>query len=221
MKEIVIFDFCETLVNFQTADAYVDFVKESLNTPKLIKRDKIITKLRNTRIFSYLDFFSNGRFSIQKRLKLYILKGIKQEELEKLALQYYETKIKPNLIGKTIELMESYMASGKQVWIVSGGYGMYLKYFCHEFHVNKWISSNIKIKKGYATGSILGKDCMNKNKVYLLKQNLRHIGASKIIASYSDSKSDIPILSIADNAFVISHTHQKWVENVGFNEIFI
>ena len=41
----------------------------------------------------------------------------------------------------------------------------------------------------------------------------------EIIASYSDSISDIPILNIAQNAYVVSQKHQSWVNNYNYKEI--
>ena len=34
MKKIALFDFCETIANFQTADAFVDFVRFNENKKK-------------------------------------------------------------------------------------------------------------------------------------------------------------------------------------------
>lgn len=217
MKQIVIFDFCETLVNFQTADAFVDFVREKLNNPELYAREKKSDKLRKSKFISYLNILSLGKLSILKRIKLAQLKGIEMSKLEDIALQFYQERVKPQLIKKTIELLLQYKAEGMEIWLVSGGYGIYLKHFAQEYAVDHLISSNINYKEGKATGSLLGSDCMNNQKVRLFKKKISEITDDyEVVASFSDSKSDIPILRIAKEGYVVAKSKEDWIKKNNF-----
>lgn len=219
-RNIVIFDFCETLVNFQTADAFVNYVRDKLNNELIDKRECINQKLRKYKILFYLERMTRYKLSLLKRIKLYQLRGVSKDVLEELSMLYYQELIKPNLINKTNEILKKYIQDGFEVWIVSGGYGIYLRHYVEEFNVSKLISSNIEIKENKCTGFLDGLDCMNKNKVIL---TMKEIGESKvnILASYSDSITDIPILSLARHPFVISKTKQKWAFDNNFREIVI
>lgn len=218
-RRIVIFDFCETLVDFQTADAYVDYVRECLKYPSIIRREKINLLFRKWKISQLAEKLTSYNYSIEKKLKLWQLKRIDRQLLEKLAFDYYQNIIKPHLIEKTLILMQKHLQQGDYVFIVSGGYGIYLRFFAEEYKVSRLISSNIEFNKEMCTGRMSGLDCMNNHKVELLKGILVQMDDVEIVASYSDSISDIPILRVAKEGYVISRHHQDWGEKNGFKEI--
>lgn len=219
-EQMVIFDFCETLVNFQTADAYIDYCRNQLKISGMNHKEFIRMILNKTKILSIIGKLTRNKYSINKKLKLWQLKGIEESILNELSFKYYIDKIKPNLIEKTCSILNKYIQDNNVVWIVSGGYGIYLKHFVKEFGVSNIISSNIQFKNGHATGKLDGIDCMHDNKVKLLINQLSNKNNYSIIASYSDSISDIPILSIAEKAYIISYKiHKEWIDKYKFNEI--
>lgn len=221
-NRIAVFDFCETLVNFQTADAFVDFVRESLKMDCINRKEKIDSIIRKYKLLYplfILQLIFHQTWSISKRLKLWQLKGIPQKVISDLSVKYYKEIIKPNLIRETVTILNKHIADGYDVWLVSGGYGIYLRHFAKEYGIKHLISSNIGFKNGYCTGKIDGIDCMNTNKVKLLRKRFSGELNGNVIVSYSDSITDIPILRIAIEPVVISKTHQKWVEENGFSEI--
>lgn len=219
-NRIVLFDFCETLCDFQTADSFVDFVRQDINniSPNLL--EKLNLFVRKIRVLSYIDSHTRYKYSLNKRMKLYQLKGLSHELLDKLSLKYYEKRIRPHIIEKILDRMRNHQEMGDDVWIVSGGYGIYLRHFATEFGINNIISSNIAFdKNGVCKGRLDGIDCMGFNKITMLNNKLKKLDDYILIASYSDSVSDIPILSVAKYAYVVSKEHQKWVETYKFNEI--
>ena len=219
-KHIVLFDFCETLVNFQTADAFIDYCRNQLNLSNMYYKELLRKILIKSRILYFLERITNKKYNIIKTSKLWQLKGLKESSLNELSQRYYNEVIKPNLIEKTCSILKKHIDKGDVVWIVSGGYGIYLKYFAEEYGIDNVISSNIEIFKGYATGKLNGIDCMCENKIKLLNNELKNNKDYSIIASYSDSITDIPILSVAENAYVISkYEHKTWIEKFRFNEI--
>lgn len=218
-KDIVIFDFCETLCNFQTADAFVDYVRGKIGSTKIQKRENLNLFLRKTRIASIAELLTSHKLSILKRLKLWQLTGVQEQVVKELAFGYYQEVVRPNLIGITLDILKEYQDKGCLVYLISGGYEQYLRYFVKEFKIDNLISSKIAFSDGYCTGKLEGIDCVCDNKVKLLKAELGK-RQNRIIASFSDSKSDIPILSIANQPFIVSRKHQLWAERETFNEIF-
>ena len=219
MQKIVIFDFCETLVDFQTADAFVDYALSHLDKPSLRYRRSVNNLLCQLRILDIAEILTHWKKSLHKRNKLWILKGIKMSDLEKIALQYYESQIKKHFIQTTLTIMKKHQERGEKIWIVSGGYDIYLKHFVKDFGVEKLISSKISSTNGICDGKMEGLDCLCENKIILLKNIISKEASIEIIASYSDSISDIPILNIAQNAYVVSRKHQSWVNNYNYKEI--
>ncbi len=218
-KDIVIFDFCETLCNFQTADAFVDYVRTKIGSSAIQRREDLNLFLRKTRIASIAELLTLHKLSILKRLKLWQLEGVQEQTIKECALGYYKDVVRPNLIERTLQILKEYQDNGCLVYLISGGYEQYLRYFVIEFNIDFLISSKIAFSDGYCIGKLEGVDCVCDNKVKLLRAQLGK-KQNRIIASYSDSKSDIPILRVAERPFVVSKYHQSWAERDKFSEIF-
>ncbi len=218
MEKIVFFDFCETLVSFQTADKFVDFCR-------IQKKKKSAIFLERIRIF--LVWFYVFRFlskilpenNFHKQFKLFQLKGHSIIELEELAKSFYEIDIKPNLISCIVNEMVAKKLQNYKIVIVSGGYSIYLKYFCLDYDVDLLIATEINFSSNVCNGRINGLDCLNENKITKIK---REIDINKYIDSiaYSDSITDLPLFSFVKTGIVVSHkTSQHWSQNLGFKEI--
>jgi len=79
--------------------------------------------------------------------------------------------------------------------IVTASYELWIKKFCDKLGVRYLIGTKID-SRGY----IIGKNCKGEEKVLRIKYSL----PSAIIKNaYSDSSSDIPMLKLAQNAFVV------------------
>lgn len=213
-----LFDFCETLVNIQTANAFVKYVR--------IKHPTLWASLLN----AFYVFLVRVRFwnftyrlfpkqSIDKRFYLLQLKGISLDILEKVAFDFYNEIIKSHFIDKVLDELKSRQKNGYKIAIISGGYDLYLKYFCHEYKVDNLICSNIGFDYyKRCLGAIEGKDCMYDEKVIKIL-NTPKINLVNSIA-YSDSITDLPFLNLATEAVVISHLQsQSWVRKYNFKEI--
>jgi len=216
-KKIIIFDFCETLVDFQTADAFVEYVCMHSDYYPIRLRMCINRILNKARILDVLEILTKWKKSYHKKACLWQIKGLSKRELEDLSLGYYEEKVRPHLIDKTNAILRDYLSQNVPVWIVSGGYDIYLQHFAREFGIGRIISSRLKFREGVFTGFLDGLDCLHENKVRLLNQYLTK--DVNILASYSDSITDIPILRIAEKSYVISRKHQEWINKYKFNEI--
>lgn len=216
-ESIAFFDFCETLVDFQTADAYVDFVREETHNRRMRVLNIVqlfLIRIKLIRVLAKL--FPNN--SINKRLKLFQLKGFKDSELETLANRYYKERIKPHIIHILIKELELLKSRGFSVGLVSGGYSIYLKFFVEEYSLDFCISSRIAFNNGSCTGKLEGVDCLRANKITLIEKEFEH--KIKDSVAFSDSKSDLPLLLYARNGFVVSHNHhQEWVEKYDLKEI--
>lgn len=150
-----------------------------------------------------LERFSKGIIK-RKEIELWPLKGYKQEVLEEAAQRFYQEVIKPNLIPEVMKEYHRYQEEGYRVVLISGGFGIYLRYFAEEHGIDKndVITSNVQIKRGKATGKLEGLDCMCENKVKLLEQRFDRSRIYSI--AYSDSSSDVPLLNWVNKGVVVA-----------------
>src|SRR6476620_266248 len=167
--QLVIFDFCETLVNFQSADRFVDFVIEKDNYHRynwLAKLGKLLAKTRFLAVTN--KFFPE--FNASKRLKLLQVKGISRETVQRYAEAFYSGQIMPNIIKPIYELFEQHIKNGDYILVISGGYAPYIKLFSEKHNIKGYFATEMASSNEKLTGTFLGKDCLYGQKVILLEE---------------------------------------------------
>lgn len=222
MKKISLFDFCQTLCDFETADPFVDYVKEHVElTQRMLVISRMMSIFNRIGVNYVFDVIGHiFHYSINKKLLLLELKGLEKETIDKLALDYYKCKIKPHLIPEMISILKTEKNSGNEIAIVSASYYPFLRIFCADFNVDYLVTNEFSYNEDNVfEGKICDKDCIYKNKVSRLRTVLKD-KSYIVVSSYGDSMSDAPILSIAEQGFVVSHKyHKPWVEKTSFKEI--
>lgn len=219
-SKIALFDFCETIVDFQTADRFVDFAVHRLR-PRLLKLySYILAFLQKIGIISFLSKRWFPQASINKRLVLFQLRGVSEIFLNKCAKDYYEQELRPHFINKVVGELLSKQNEGYRIILLSGGYDIYLKYFAKDFDIaeNDIISTRIKFYEGHCRGTFDGPDCLGNNKVLLLEKRFERENVYSI--AYSDSKSDLPMLNWADKGVIVRRENTpSWDTKKLFSEI--
>ncbi len=215
---IALFDFCETLVNFQTADEYVFFVVQNTQNADVQRKYQFYKLLRKTKLIKIMDlFWLKG--SLNKRWILSLCKGLPETEMESLAKKYYENRLKPAFIKETIEELKHLKSLDYKIYIVSGGYDIYLKYFADDFGVDEVISTEIKFENGMCQGKFANEDCLKKQKIcYLNAKEIRK--EADYVVAYSDSITDMPMLKWADKGVVVSKDKSRaWAKKAAMEEL--
>ncbi len=198
-EKIALFDFCETIVSFQSADRYVKFVVENYATPVVRFRHRLYVLQDKLHLLRRLNKYCNTHF-VTKELLLKQLKGVKFEVMDLAAQEYYNKVIRPNLISVTITELKRLQKEGYRIVIVSAGYDIYIKYFAKEFgikaddvHANQLLFKDQKFCGKYE------KDCIGDVKVEILNVNFRNEDVYAV--AYTDSESDLPMLNWADEGY--------------------
>lgn len=222
MKKIAFFDFCETLVNFQTADAFVEYVVKMNGSGYMRFLEIFIILLRKVRVIAIFNK-SFPNMAIEKKIKLLQIRGFAYDKLDNLAELFYKEMIKPNLIKPMIEEMVRLMKQDFEVCLVSAGYSIYLKYFAEEYRIKYVLATEIAFDRSgnRCLGTIVGKDCSRLEKVKRIMANFdfKSINFKESI-SYSDSFTDLPLLKLTGRGVVVSRElSQHWIYQYQFKEI--
>lgn len=218
LEKWALFDFCETVANFQTANAYVDFVCAKKSNFRIYILSVLFRALNKFKVFRLCDALSGKDLYLLKRFKLYLLKGLNENELEEFAREYYEKSIKHNFITPLVDRLNDLKNRGYKILVVSGGYSIYIHYFVKDYNLDGYIANEIKFIDGKCAGILEGVNCMNENKPMLL--DLFFKDKPLYTEAYSDSITDIPFLKWANRGIVISrYQSQTWSKQNGFEEI--
>jgi hypothetical protein len=214
-NQIHIFDFCETLVNKQTADDFVNFVLEHKETPNFYLRRSFLWLIDILSRFKFFIILNKifGENSFEKVLRLFSLKSLDKEYLIGLGLKY-SNYLKNHLNNNVWNLFEK-MEINKRI-VCSGGYDIYLKCFFSGNEIDRLICSEFEFKNNRFTGFWEGKDCMRDEKV----KRLEKLGLKKeqiVITVYTDSSSDLPLLKYADKGIVVGKSQKpSWANRFEF-----
>ena len=218
--KIAIFDFCGTIVDFQSADAFVEYVVAKQPSKRSVRIEKIRRFLYKTRI---MTIFGLLKISLNKKMIALKLKNISADKVEKLARDYYEEVIKKHYISYTLECLERCKSENMHIILISAGYKQYLDYVAKDLFFDYLISTRLIRTKNVMNGKI-SKDVIGKRKKVLLYKYLNSKfghGNYQIEFSISDAKSDFPVLMISKEAIVMSKmSKQKWVP-ASFKEVII
>jgi HAD superfamily hydrolase (TIGR01490 family) len=209
-EKLVLFDFCDTIVGFQTANQYVRYVVKNHSMKSIKIRHVVYIFLLKLRIIKLLEFLCPEK-NVQKRILLWQLKNIRKDVLDNAAREFYTHSIKKSLISKTINELHKYISEGVTIAIVSGGYDIYIKYFAQDFGIKleNVLANKLVFKDNIFTGTF-DIDCMGNTKVQLLDRQFRKEDFH--IIAYSDSESDLPMLTWAHEGYVICKT-PTWIQS--------
>ena len=209
---LAIFDFCETLVDFQTLVRFLDIVATQNPCPKPKKPNRLKRFLhrlaRNFYEHTKFPFFE--KYILKKlplpRVHFKALRGLDLQVAERLAKDYATNELLNHTNQKVIDRLQWHKAQGHTIAIVSGGMEIYIKYFADFFEIPRKniIAIELESQNGILTGNMDGIHTMEHRKLYKLVQR---IDLSKFDLSksyfYSDCPSDIPLLSFVGNPVVI------------------
>lgn len=205
--KLAIFDFCETLANFQTADAFVEYAEKSYYGKNVPIRNVLIKIVCRSRVFNVIDKLFGS--SINKEVVLKRIKGLEYDVIDRLAHDYYKSIVRPNLINETIEKLEEYVQDGVRAVLISGGYDIYLRYFAKEYGIQfeDVYSTRIQFRNNILTGYFEGKDCVGLEKVKILNAHYQTFQTCSI--AFSDSASDKPMLMWANTQVLVLRNDRK------------
>ena len=213
MKRLAVFDFCDTLVSFQTADEFTFFVGKRKN----------FLKYYPLRIIHYaLSKFPmiTNRLSF-KKFYLWQLKGISSNEMNILAEAYFEEKIYPNLNLNILKKLQDHIKNQDKVLIISGGYTVYLKAFADFYGKIEIIATDLSTINKIYTGTIDGDDCLGIEKLKKLsnKFNLSDYDLENS-SGYTDSLMDLPLISLFGSKFLVDIGQRNdWAKTLGWKII--
>ncbi|MBZ7948771.1 HAD-IB family hydrolase [Campylobacter molothri] len=206
MKEKIfaLFDFCETITNFQTLEKFLPLVgqKNPFYTYEnnLARREKYnLAGLTYPRYEALID--------------------CPVDIVKKTAKEFLYSHIIKNINKNVINRLFWHQDQGHTIVIISGGFEIYIREFAKIYNIDNIVAIDLEIDNNHFTGNIDGVHTMQERKLYKLANifNIKEYDLKKSYA-YSDCVSDIPLLSFVGNPFVIECNKDiRWAKLLNFN----
>ena len=200
--KIALFDFCETLVNYQTADYFVEYV---------------LKKYKRNGFYSFImaikpaNRYLAKNWMIRKHIHLYQMKGLGQKEIDAAANEFFLKYIEPNQFNSMVELIEEYQKNGYKTYIVSGGYEPYIRYYAEKHNMDGIVANEFSYKETSDkkfSGKLTREDCMGAEKVNRLNEMFAGVSIEDSIG-FSDSLSDLPMLNWCNKKVLVSKYKER------------
>lgn len=216
-SKVVLFDFCGTLIRFQTADRYVRFCLDHMSSVRSRWRCLLLNCMDKIKFFKLINRLMPVN-NLRKRMVLWQIEGMPLEYLDRMAELYLTEELLPNMVQPVVKLMQQHISDGDAVWIVSGGYDIYISKFAKHFGVPHVMATRIGFRNAICTGKMDGPDCMRENKCFYWAQS--GVKDDADVTFYTDSVSDLPLLKKVRHGVIVSHgKSQLWAKENNYKEI--
>ncbi|RME43430.1 MAG: HAD-IB family hydrolase [Deltaproteobacteria bacterium] len=132
--------------------------------------------------------------------------GITEDRLVELASEAYRRVMRPRIYPGARELIEQSRRAGHEIVLVSGALDILLEHLAGDLGgVDGWIANRLEIHEGRATGKLLRPVVAGPTKARLIAEHARaHGHALDACFAYSDSYSDVPMLSVVGNPAAVN-----------------
>ncbi len=224
LKILALFDFCETLVDFQSAARYLELVANYRGCNKNHSLHyRIYTKLKYkiTKRLNKILPTSWCNAVIKKPVTFEVLRDFRKEEAELIAQNFFKNELLMHLNHHIIERIHYHQNLGHTIAIVSGGFEIYIRLFAKYFDIPYVVAVSLESNGEYLSGNMSGIHTMEYRKLYKLAQtlNLSEYDLQQSYA-YSDCPSDIPLLALVGNGMVVECGKDiEWAKILGFSLI--
>lgn len=184
MNKLALFDVDGTLYKGNSTFDFIQYVNRNNEKYSFFKKRykylRVYNKILNT-LFHY-DWY--------KLESAKFLTGYSQDELEKLANQFYNDVLVKNKIKPVLELLQFYRQNQYQIVLVTATFDPIAKVIAKKLDANDYICTNLIYQNNICIGKY-EKDILN-HKLAMIGEKYNLTNSESVF--YSDNKQDIPLL---------------------------
>ena len=132
-------------------------------------------------------------------------KGMTEDRMAVLSEEVFDAIVKPRIFRGAQDLINQCKVSGKRVVLITGSLDWTIQYLSEYLGADHFIANRLEMKDGKATGKLLRPVVAGPEKAGLMVDDAREVGHDLAECSaYSDSYSDVPMLSIVGHPACIN-----------------
>ena len=120
--------------------------------------------------------------------------------VDQLGIEFAKQRMPDMLSAEMIEKLRWHKEQGHTIYVVSASLEPYMKPFCHTLEV-ELICTELEVHGTRYTGRYLDGDCTGQNKVNFIEEQIS-LSDFESIYAYGDSVEDLPMLAVADHAYM-------------------
>lgn len=189
---LAIFDLDNTLIKGDSDHAWGEF---------LVERQLVDVDYYARRNHAFYADYLRGALDIQAYLNfcLQILSQHPKQQLLRWRAEFIQEKIKPLLLPKAEQLINSHRAAGDILLIITATNRFVTEPIAELLNIEHLLASEVEEQNGAYTGRPTGTPCYQEGKIQRLEDWLKNQGFSPRHSTfYSDSHNDLPLLKQVD-----------------------
>ncbi|HEU4768491.1 MAG TPA: HAD family phosphatase [Pyrinomonadaceae bacterium] len=200
MKAAAFYDLEGTLVSTNLVHTLGFYAR---NQPDLLRSvKKSAATLLSVPLFAVSDQYSRKVFN-DLYFKRY--KGQSEDRLRYFAQELFEDVIKPAVFPGTYELIEKSRKLGLRQVVITGALDLSVKPLMEHLGITEYVTNRLEFVNGVATGRLLPPVMAAATKASWIRTYTEREGISLSDSyAYTDSMSDLPMLSIVGHPAVIN-----------------
>ena len=132
-------------------------------------------------------------------------KGASRTQIDQHARLFVKHLMATGLRPAALSTLQTHIQNGDLVVLLSASFDFYVPYIAQQLKIHETICTQAEWRDDCLTGRLASPNCHGQRKVELLAALQQRHQGRKVIA-YADNISDIPLLLLADDGFLISHS---------------
>lgn len=196
MKKVLLLDIDYTVIN---TDSMIDFILYSLKTKPI----KTLIKLPYIVMMLALHAVKIVSLNKAKEAIFYPIVDYSEKELEK----FYTSTLEPKINKSMKDVIEKSKSENTFIFMITASPYAYMKYFKTYGYANEVIGTELENKNNKYINKIIGNNCKGKEKIVRIDELLSKLDIEidyENSQAYSDSKSDLPMLSLVKTGYLVN-----------------
>ena len=163
---------------------------------------KSVGTLAKLPLFGVTDLYSRNVFN---EFFFQSYKGESEDRLRYFSEELFEEVLKPAIYSGTRELIAQSKKIGQKQIVITGALDFTIDRLCNYLEIDEFVSNRLEFVNGHATGRILPPIMASATKAKWMREyaERENINLSESYA-YSDSISDLPMLSIVGHPVAVN-----------------
>ena len=163
---------------------------------------KSVGTLAKLPLFGVTDLYSRNVFN---EFFFQSYKGESEDRLRFFSEELFEEVLKPAIFDGTFELIKTSKKIGQQQVVLTGALDFTVEKLMNYLEIDDYVANRLEFVNGYATGRILPPVMASATKAKWIREyaERKNINLSESYA-YSDSISDLPMLSIVGHPVAVN-----------------
>ncbi len=194
------YDLEGTLVSTNLVHTLAFYARRQQGLLKTVS--KSVGTLAKLPLFGATDLYSRNVFN---EFFFQSYKGESHDRLRYFSEELFEDVLKPAIYPGTRELLAQSRKIGQRQIVISGALDFTIDRLCQYLEIDEFVSNRLEFVNGYATGRILPPVMASATKAKWMREyaERENINLSESYA-YSDSISDLPMLSIVGHPVAVN-----------------